>query len=75
MTPKDKQNVAYWRQRYKSRERELEITPDLATIELEVVETRMGDVEGEKKSKEDQYSHLLLKAVQDLSKNIKEMGH
>jgi len=45
MTPKDRQNMTYQRQRYRSKERQLKITIDLMTTELEVEKTNMGDNE------------------------------
>jgi len=74
MTPEDRQNVTYQRQRHWSRERQWQITPDPVTTEPKVVETNMGDNEGDKRSRDEEFAHLLLKAVQDLSKNIEEMG-
>ena len=48
MTLEDKQNVTYRRQRYRRRERELEITLDLVDNVPVVAKEKMGDAEGER---------------------------
>jgi len=66
----DEQNITYRRQRYQSRERELEITPDTEDRGKAVVaEEDMG----EPKSKEGMAFDILLKALNDLTKGQKEM--
>lgn len=74
MTSEDRQNMTHRRQRYRRRERQLEITPDPVTTEPEVEETNIGDNEGDKREEEKEFYELLLKAVQDLSRNIEGMG-
>jgi len=64
MSEEDRQNITYRRQRYWSRERELEITSDTkehgkAVIVEDMVEPR---------SKEDMAFDNLLKALSDLAK-------
>ena len=73
MTPENKQNVTYWRKRYKSRERKLEIIPDLVDSVPEVTEEKMENAKYGR-SKEEDFDQLLLKSVQDLSMRIEEMG-
>ena len=63
ITPEDRQNVTYRRQRYRSKEQQLEITHDLVTAEPEVEETNIRDNEGDKREEEEEFSQLLLKAV------------
>lgn len=70
MTPEDQQNVTHWRQRYRSKERKLQITLDRVIVELEVERPNMGDNEGDKRSKVEEFAQHVLKAVQDFSKGI-----
>ena len=73
MTPEDQQNITYQRKRYRSKERQLQITPNPVIVELEVKSPNIGDNEGDKRSKEEEFSQLILKVVQDLSKGIEEL--
>ena len=66
MTTENKQNETYKRQRYKSREMKLEITPDLVDSVPEVIEEKMEDAK-DGRSKEEEFAQLLLKSVEDLS--------
>lgn len=75
MTLEDKQNVTYRRQRYKRRERKLEITPDPVMTEPEVEEANMGGNEGDKTNEEKDFAHLLLKSVQTCPKTLKEWAY
>ena len=72
MTPERKQNVTYRRQRYKSKERRLEITSDQVDSIPEVVEREMEHIE-DGRNEEKEFAHLLLKLIQDLSNRIEEM--
>jgi len=74
MTPKDQQNMTHERQRYRSRERQLQITPDPMIVEPEAERPNMGDNEGDKRSKEEEFAQHLLKAVQDLSIRVLRSG-
>jgi len=69
MSEEDRQNITYRRQRYRSRERELEITPDTKDMGKAVVAKNMGDP----KSREEMAFDSLLKALNDLVKGQKEM--
>ena len=73
MTTENKQNVTYRRQRYRNKERKLEITPDLVDSVPEFIEENMEDAK-DGRSKEEKFAQLLLKSVHDLSKRIEEMG-
>lgn len=66
----DQQNITYCRQRYKSREREIEITPDTEERRKAVV----GREEmTEPKSREEMTFDNLLRALTDLAKGLKDM--
>jgi len=67
MSEEDRQNITYRRQRYWSREKELEITPDTKDRGKAVEDM------GEPKSKEEIAFDNLLKALSDLAKGQKEM--
>lgn len=69
MITKEKHNIKYRRHRYRSREKELEITPGTKTIEQEVVGVNMG----EPTRKEEATFNSLLKTLNDLEKRQKEM--
>lgn len=64
MALENRQNVTYQRQRYQSRERELEITPDTVEPEHAVEEVNIG----EPRSKEEAAFDSLLKALNDLAR-------
>ena len=66
MTTENKENVTYRRKIYRSRERKLEITPDLVDSVPEVIEEKMEDAK-DGRSKEEVFAQLLLTSVQDLS--------
>lgn len=73
MTPENKKDITYRRQRYKSRERQLQITPDTETLELEVEGPAMGENLNDRVSKEEEFSQHLLKAIHDLSRGNDEV--
>jgi len=70
MSEGDQQNITYKRQRYRSGERELEITPNTEDRGKAVV---AKEDMVEPKSKEEMVFDSLLKALNDLAKGQKEM--
>ena len=66
MTLENKHNITYQRQRYRSRERKLEITPDSVDSVPEVIEEKTKDTQYGRR-KEEEFAQLLLKSIQDLS--------
>ena len=69
MNEEDRKNITYQRQRYRSKEKELEITPDTETPGKAIVVANIG----ESRSKEEATFHNLLKALNDLAQGQKEM--
>lgn len=73
MTLEDKQNIKYRRQRYKSRERKLEITPNTETLALEVKGPTMGYNRNDRVSKEEEFAQHPLKVIHDFSMGINKL--
>ena len=71
MTPEDRQNVTYRRQRYRSRERRLEITPD--QVDNIPVEEGRGKTPMEEERDDGKEFAQLLKSMQELTKRIEEI--
>ena len=70
MRGEDRENITYQRQRYRSRERELKITPDTE----ERGKTMAGEEEmTETKSREEMAFNSLLRALSELAKGQKDM--
>lgn len=70
MRGEGRENITYWRQRYRSRERELEITPDMEekwkTVAREEEMT-------EPKGREEMAFNSLWRALSELAKGQKDM--